>query len=151
MTDQELVQLVQDTPAEQLTLAEVELLRDQLMESEELRQLLIEELQLEEYLNEALGRIDLTVEDIFPVEVEDPTDARTNALWPVLAIAGSLLLIVGFIAVLANIVSPPKDKGPVAKKETAPDTDGNKPGGAYDQAVSLAAAVGRSKARRFRG
>ncbi|MCH7726716.1 MAG: hypothetical protein IH991_09585, partial [Planctomycetes bacterium] len=105
MTDQELVQLVQDNPAQQLTLAEVELLRDQLMESEELRQLLIEELQLEDYLNEALGRIDLTVEDVFPVEVEDPTDARTNVLWPLLAIAGSLLLVVGFIAVLANVLS----------------------------------------------
>ena len=64
MTDAELIELIQQKTPDELTPEEIELLRSRLAESHELRELLIGQLQMETYLMAALGRVNLTPEQI---------------------------------------------------------------------------------------
>jgi len=64
MDDQQLVDLVQRKPPEDLTLQEIQWLRERLIASPELRRFLCEQLQMGQYLADALGRVDLTLETI---------------------------------------------------------------------------------------
>lgn len=65
MTDPELIQLVQDKAPEELSVAEIELLRERLRHSPELRETLLEQLHMEEYVSRALGRVAVSVDSIY--------------------------------------------------------------------------------------
>ena len=64
MTDQELIQLLQEKPPNEFSPEELEALRDRWTQSPELRQALIDHLQLESQLNAGLGQIDLNIDAI---------------------------------------------------------------------------------------
>lgn len=64
LSNQELIQLVQEKTAEELTEMEVAQLRLRLRESPELREALVEQLHFEAYLNEAFSRFEVSVERI---------------------------------------------------------------------------------------
>ncbi|MDB5386282.1 MAG: Tetratricopeptide 2 repeat protein [Planctomycetaceae bacterium] len=64
LSNQELIQLVQEKTPEELTEQEVAQLRSRLRESPELREALVEQLHFEAYLNEAFGRFEVSVERI---------------------------------------------------------------------------------------
>src|SRR6516225_2557831 len=65
MTDSELIQLVQEKAPEELSFDEVELLRERLKFSAELRETLIGQLHMEEYISRALGRVAVSVDEIY--------------------------------------------------------------------------------------
>src|SRR5262245_45632795 len=65
MTDSELIQLVQEKAPEELSFDEVELLRARLKHSAELRETLLGQLQMEEYVSRALGRVSVSVDEIY--------------------------------------------------------------------------------------
>lgn len=67
LTDQELIQLVQEKLPEELTETELDQLRTRLRVSPELRNTLIEQLHFEAYLNEALGKFEVSVDEIVAV------------------------------------------------------------------------------------
>jgi len=64
MTGQELIELVQSKTPDELTLEEIEQLHASLAESPELQQVLFDQLQMEQYLADVLGRIDVSVDEI---------------------------------------------------------------------------------------
>ncbi|HZZ72498.1 MAG TPA: PQQ-binding-like beta-propeller repeat protein [Pirellulales bacterium] len=64
MTDQELFELLQLKTPDELTVAEIEQLARRMRESSQLREALLEQVEMEEYLEGALGRIDLSIESI---------------------------------------------------------------------------------------
>jgi outer membrane protein assembly factor BamB len=64
MTDGELVQLLEQKTPDELTLVEIDLLRQRLAESDELRELLLTQLQMETYLTTAFSRVNLSPQQI---------------------------------------------------------------------------------------
>jgi hypothetical protein len=64
MTDNELVQLLEQKTPDELSLEEIDLLRQRLAESDELRELLLTQLQMETYLTTALSRVNLSPQQI---------------------------------------------------------------------------------------
>ena len=83
MTDQELIQLLQQKSAAELTAAEVETIRTRWTQSPELRQALVEHLHLESQLIGALGPVQLDVEMILKRASEQQRTERTSLpRWP---------------------------------------------------------------------
>lgn len=64
MTDDELIQLVQETPPEQLSLETIELLRQRMAESARVREALASQLRFDQLLSGALARVQVSVEKI---------------------------------------------------------------------------------------
>jgi len=64
MNDERLIEIVQQKTPEELSLDEIELLRSRMAESSEVRRVLLEQLQLEEYLADALGRVNVSVDEV---------------------------------------------------------------------------------------
>ena len=64
MTDQELIQLLQEKPPSEFSVEEFEALRARWTQSPELRQALIEHLNLETQLSGALGEVELDIDKI---------------------------------------------------------------------------------------
>jgi hypothetical protein len=64
LTDDQLIELVERTDPDELSLEELEQLRDRLKESAPLRASLLERLMMEQYLCGALARINVTLPDI---------------------------------------------------------------------------------------
>ena len=95
MTDQELIQLLHEKPANEFTPAEMDALRSQWTQSPELRQALVEHLHLESQLAGALGRVELDVDSILQrAALQKPQAAASSfASWR-WAIGLSLLLLV---------------------------------------------------------
>ena len=71
MTDEHLIRLVQETPPEDLSLDDLELLRSRAVQSTEVREALVAHLQFEEVANHAMGRVHVSVDQILD---------RTNAM-----------------------------------------------------------------------
>lgn len=112
MTDETLIQLLQAKTPEELSLDEVRYLKKRLGESPELRQTLSEQLEMEQYLCEALGRIDVSVDDI--IARAGPPQGGTH---PALLAVGLIICLglVGFItAVMVMATSGPHDDVPLA-------------------------------------
>lgn len=80
MTDQELIELVQATPAEDLSLEQLDALRQSLLRSPALREALLERLQMEQYLGHALGRIEVSIDRIFEQAEAVPAGSPTARL-----------------------------------------------------------------------
>ncbi len=64
MTDEQLLDLIETKTPEELTLAEIEQLRQRLTESPMLRAALSVRIEMEQYLAAALGRVNVSVDDI---------------------------------------------------------------------------------------
>ena len=64
MTDEQLIELVQSKTPEELNLEELEALQQGLRQSAALREALLDRLHLEQYLGDALGRIEVSVDHI---------------------------------------------------------------------------------------
>lgn len=64
MTDDQLIELVQSKPPEELSFEELDALRDGLRRSAALREALLDRLHMEQYLGHALGRIEVSVDHI---------------------------------------------------------------------------------------
>lgn len=107
LSNQELIQLVQEKLPEELTEQEVEQLRSRLRESPELRQALLEQLNFEAYLNEAFGRYEVSVERIVS---SSPAGGRNRISgywrWTALLFLG---LMFGSVAYVVWIQPPPAE------------------------------------------
>lgn len=120
MTDAELIQLLQDKSPEELSLDEIRLLKARLSESDELRSALFEQLEMEQYLSEALGRIEIS---------PDKIANRSRAHGPIsgnpilLAVCVLLCLgLAGFIAaVMVMALRKPNDTQVAVVDEPSPD------------------------------
>jgi len=103
MTDQELVDLLQQTAPEDLTAEQVELLRGRLAASPELRSVLSERLQMEQYLADALGRGNVSVDQILALSgsVDDPRSGTSMPPWGwVLCLLIGVLLATGLVMIV---------------------------------------------------
>ncbi len=82
MTDQELIELVQQTAAEDLSVEQVEALRQAMLRTPALRDALVERLQMEQYLSHALGRVEVSLDRIFERAEAVPVGKPTmRLLW----------------------------------------------------------------------
>ena len=97
MTDEELVQLLQDKTPEELSLGEIEWLHRRLSDSPELRRVLSEQLQMEQYLSAALGRIDISVDALIDRAERDRV-SRTRR-------TGVFLVLLLFVVVSGLVVA----------------------------------------------
>ena len=93
MTDQELIQLLQEKPPSEFSVEEFEALRTRWTQSPELRQALIEHLHLESQLSGAFGQVDLKIDSILKraKEVRRHTPNGRSRLW--LWSAGLMVLV----------------------------------------------------------
>lgn len=92
LSDQELIQLVQEKLPEELTETELDRLRERLRLSAELRDVLLGQLHFEGYLNEALGKFEVAVDEI----IAHSTPTTPNRIsgywgWLVMLLAGLIL------------------------------------------------------------
>ena len=97
LSDQELIQLVQEKLPEELSETELDQLRERLRVSAELRDTLIEQLHFEAYLNEALGKFEVSIDEIVAVGV--PQKNRISGYWGwtaviLIGLLGSVLVMV---------------------------------------------------------
>src|SRR3954469_4400535 len=112
MTDAELLELVEHTPPEDLTVEQIELLRARLVESAELRAAVGAQLELEQYLNATLARPALSPEAIIGLAGSSTAGFSLAKLfgWGAATTLG--------LTIVAAVVVPPlvKDKTRVALK-----------------------------------
>lgn len=140
MTDLELIQLVQEKAPEELSVGEIERIRDRLEHSSELRNILFEQLRMEEYLGVALGRVEVSVAEIYRrAAVLDKPENRLSALmgWTLCAGLG--------LAVLAGLIwIVPRDRSVVERDQSAETEEGaeTQKAGSSDKAAEVA---GRKK------
>jgi outer membrane protein assembly factor BamB len=97
MTDSELIQLVQEKAPEELSFDEIELLRERLKFSAELRDTLVGQLHMEEYISRALGRVAVSVDEIYATAVAQGAAGRQR-LYSLLA--WTLSLGLGIVVLL---------------------------------------------------
>ena len=131
MNDTQLIQLLQDKTPEELTVDEIQLLRNRLAESDELRQQLFQQLEMEEYLAAALGRMNVSVDAI----TASRTPASGQGPHPLLLVAVLVVClgIVGFASLLivpalrqdaGDIVQAGDAEAPPATPDEQAPTDG---------------------------
>lgn len=114
MTDAKLIELVEQKTPDELTSEEIELLRSRLAESPELRELLVGQLQMETYLTAALGRINLTPQQIVARVQKEPETGSAGVLI-VLGVLICLPLVTLIGAVVMNTLRDRRnDAGAVA-------------------------------------
>lgn len=114
LSDQELIQLVQEKLPEELSETELDQLRTRLRVSAELRDTLIEQLHFEAYLNEALGKFEVSVDEI--VTVGAASRNRLSGYWGWSAVLLGLLLTSVLLAV-AFLPQKPQAKPEVADSQ----------------------------------
>ncbi|MES2793966.1 MAG: hypothetical protein V4719_30410, partial [Planctomycetota bacterium] len=112
LTDQELIQLVQEKLPEELTETELDQLRERLRVSAELRDTLLEQLHFEAYLNEALGKFEVSIDEIVAVGPQSRNRLSGYWGWTIALLAGFFLCSILVVVVL------PRAK-PKAKPELA--------------------------------
>jgi outer membrane protein assembly factor BamB len=110
MTDEQLIELIETKPPEDLSAFEIDQLRRRLAESPLLRAALSTRLEMEQYLAAALGRVDVSVDDILARAGNTPA-LRANPALPLLGWVLCLVLVgfVGLVLVLAVTVPPVSD------------------------------------------
>src|SRR5262249_12197700 len=121
MTDFELIQLVQEKAPEELSFDEVELLRERLRHSAELRETLLGQLQMEEYVSRALGRVAVSVDEIYATAAARGTAKRQRLLgllgWT--ASLGLGIVVLLWLA-LGNSEKPPRGAAPAVAADGKP-------------------------------
>lgn len=100
MNDIELVELIHSKPPEDLSLEEIEQLRSGLASSENLRREVTDRLEMEQYLQQALARVDLSVDDLL-ARAERRVAGPTAGGVMLLALCGVVGIAVGLLIVLA--------------------------------------------------
>ena len=111
LSDQELIQLVQEKLPEELSETELDQLRERLRVSAELRDTLIEQLHFEAYLNEALGKFEVSIDEIVAVGV--PQKNRISGYW-----GWTAVILIGLLGSVLVMVAVQPEK-PQAKLEAA--------------------------------
>lgn len=131
MTDDQLVRLVQETPPEELSADQLDLLRRRLPFSNDLRQAIQEQLRLEQLLNRALGRYGVDVSAVIERAVRLRRRRQLIALLSAAAVIG-LLFVGGYqVAWRGNA----NDDGTVASLPLKPIT---RPGDGADKTTKPA-------------
>jgi outer membrane protein assembly factor BamB len=105
MTDQELIELVREKAAEDLTIKEIREMHARLGESAALREAFGERLEIEQYLADALGRINVPIDEIIQLtgQIEDQPPGASMSIWGGLAcLLIGVLLAGGLIAVVVR-------------------------------------------------
>lgn len=109
LTDQQLLELIETKPPEELTLAEIDQLRRRLTQSTELQEALAGRLSMDRYLADALGRVDVSVDGS---SLARATPRRCPRVACQALVGGTvcvvLLIFVGIVLVLAVTVPPGK-------------------------------------------
>lgn len=100
MTDAELIQLVQEKSPDELTPDEIGHLRRRLADSAELREVIFGQLHLEETLSQALGGVQVSVDQILATATRVDTPANRTAALIGWAICVSVSLFALFVLVL---------------------------------------------------
>lgn len=134
MTDEELLALLDRKTPEELTAGEIEMLRARLSESPQVREALAARLRLEADLAAALGRVNLSVDDL----LAESRVRRESLAMPILGLLGCLLLI-GLTATALYVSSRPDaaDEERIAAADGAADNPS-------DELASADGAEGRS-------
>ena len=141
MTDQELLQLLEDKSPQDLSLDELRLLKQRLAESPALRDALAGQLGIDGNLAAALGRVDVSPEKLLARASVGPRKRRRS--WAV-AIMGVALLIAGIVVTVARRTGEDETPGTVARSNgNSPDENGagDKSGEPADAAKSNDAAT----------
>ena len=124
MTDRELIELLQEKSAGELTSAEVDAIRARWTQSPDLRHALLEHLHLESQLLGALSPIELDVDAILQRASEQHrTRHRTSPRrWWIIGLGLLLVVGVGTFAVFGPVNGPKPDRQPLAGTErTTPE------------------------------
>lgn len=127
MTDEQLIQLLADQLPEDLTVEQIDLLRERIRDSDAVRDALLAELQLEEALaaHHAPPSHDFQqlLEKVDAITQADDLHGRPVRAWPFLA---ALLLIIGIgIAVVIFLPAPDPDPDPIAVLPAEPSNPTN--------------------------
>lgn len=107
MTDEELIRLVQEKAPEELSFDEIQAIRERLPALSELQVELMGQLQMESYLAQALGRVQVSVDKIVAAGVTERPGQRTAALlgW-IFCIAVGLFVLSVLIMVTMQAPKP---------------------------------------------
>jgi outer membrane protein assembly factor BamB len=113
MNDQEWIALVNDKPPEELTLEEIESLRQRLRESDELRAALLERVEMEQYLAAALARVELPIDAIIS-RAQGQRRVFSSMLHTLFGVTACVFLIglIGY-AFVSALYTPEEDEGPI--------------------------------------
>ena len=133
MTNDELIQLVQQKTPDELTPAEIKLLRSRVRDSKELREAVADNLQIETFLFQTLGQVSLSVDEI--VDHGGRKRRTSTRGW----LGTALLLLLMLVAIglpiavyfhwnevqdyVANYVVPPSDLEPLHHDVIASESD----------------------------
>ncbi len=130
MTDEQLLDLIETKTPEELTLAEIDQLRQRLSESPMLRAAMSVRIEMEQYLAAALGRVNVSVDEIMNRAGNSPA-LRANPALPLLGWVLCLVLIgfVGLVLLLAVTVPPAKEaeRQQAANREATSVAESTKP------------------------
>jgi outer membrane protein assembly factor BamB len=126
MTDQELLAVLAEKTPDELTEAEIDLLRRRLTESAELREALLSQVQMETYLAAALARVNFSTQDILDRvrQHQQPSAGLTAA---VIGIPLALLALVGILFLFREAIwgrSRQSDIAAAPKKQIVDATAG---------------------------
>jgi len=99
MNDEQLIQLIQETPPEELTGEELQLLRDRLPDSPALREALSEQLRLDQQLAETLGQVSLSVDTI----LSEPSESWWTWSHGLLVLLG-VVCVLGLVSTIVTVV-----------------------------------------------
>lgn len=102
MNDEQLIQLVRETPPEEMSFEEMELLRRRISQSPEVREAVADHLQLEQYLGDHLGRVQVSVESIVKTAATMTPSAATSLSrllgWSLASVTAISLITVGVLS-----------------------------------------------------
>lgn len=128
MTDQELLQLLDEKMPEELTLEEIELLRRRLAESAELRDALANQVHFESYLQTAFARLKHSPAEIAArARQQQRRPGEMSRMLILLFIVVPAIAIVGVVGLNSLAIpkvaqnEPPKEKEQEPKQETDPE------------------------------
>lgn len=140
MTDDELISAVQQTPADDLSLEQIDALREGLLRSPALRDALLERLQMEQYLGHALGRVDVSIDKILQHAEQAPAGNPTARLlyW---GLALVLLLASGIGLYIVNRDAPGQNRLAQQEPIEKPVAEQEPPAGQPTADEKLAAAA----------
>jgi len=110
VTDEQLVQLLRETPREDLSAGEIAELRRRIGQSAELRQALADDLRLERVLADAMGNVQVPLDWIFNRSAAVPPSGRLARLfgWGALSAVAFLIVSVGVIVAVRRSDEPPR-------------------------------------------
>ena len=137
MTDQELIQRLQEKPPSEFTLFEMDTLRRRWTQSPELRQALVEHLHLETQLTGAMSSIALDVDSLLKRASQQKRLAATESSRGWQWLIGLCLLVAVIVGGTLWIGRPPeRDSDSVAKQDNGGNaTESDDPSGAWKYAA----------------